>query len=125
MWRMQHFFYSRTDYNSSVYYENSSFSGGKVYGIDTNYLNTCGYQVRSGRGFVQADYDNFRKVALVDSYAADTMFPGANPVGKIIEIGSDADLVIFDPAAKWTVENDKLFYLEKWTPLEAVRSQVA
>lgn len=84
------FFYSRTDYNSSVYYENSSFSGGKVYGIDTNYLNTCGYQVRSGRGFVQADYDNFRKVALVDSYAADTMFPGANPVGKIIEIGSES-----------------------------------
>lgn len=38
------FFYSRTDYNSSVYYENSSFSGGKVYGIDTNYLNTCGYR---------------------------------------------------------------------------------
>ena len=88
------FFYSRTDYNSSVYYENSSFSGGKVYGIDTNYLKTCGYQVRSGRGFVQADYDNFRKVALVDSYAADTMFPGANPVGKIIEIGSEPYTVV-------------------------------
>ena len=88
------FFYSRTDYNSSVYYENSSFSGGKVYGIDTNYLNTCGYQVRSGRGFVQADYDNFRKVALVDSYAADTMFPGANPVGKIIEIGSEPYTIV-------------------------------
>ena len=88
------FFYSRTDYNSSVYYENSSFSGGKVYGIDTNYLNTCGYQVRSGRGFVQADYDNFRKVALVDSYAADTMFPGADPVGKIIEIGSEPYTVV-------------------------------
>ena len=67
------FFYSRTDYNSNVYYENSSFSGGKVYGVDKNYLDTCGYQVRSGRGFVQQDYDDFRKVALVDSYAADTI----------------------------------------------------
>lgn len=47
------FFYSRTDYNSNVYYENSSFSGGKVYGVDKNYLDTCGYQVRSGRGFVR------------------------------------------------------------------------
>ena len=88
------FFYSRTDYNSSVYYENSSFSGGKVYGVDLNYLDTCGYQVRSGRGFVQKDYDNFRKVALLDSYAADTMFPGDNPVGKIIEIGSEPFTVI-------------------------------
>nr|WP_295279459.1 ABC transporter permease [uncultured Blautia sp.] len=88
------FFYSRTDYNSSVYYENSSFSGGKVYGIDMNYLNTCGYQVRSGRGLVQADYDGFRKVALIDSYAADTMFPGANPIGKIIEIGSEPYTIV-------------------------------
>ena len=88
------FFYSRTDYNSSVYYENSSFSGGKVYGVDLNYLDTCGYQVRSGRGFVQKDYDGFRKVALLDSYAADTMFPGENPVGKIIEIGSEPYTII-------------------------------
>ena len=88
------FFYSRTDYNSSVYYENSSFSGGKVYGVDKNYLETCGYQVRSGRGFVQQDYDDFRKVALVDSYATDTMFPGENPVGKIIEIGSEPFTVV-------------------------------
>ena len=88
------FFYSRTDYNSNVYYENSSFSGGKVYGVDKNYLDTCGYQVRSGRGFVQQDYDDFRKVALVDSYAADTIFPGENPVGKIIEIGSEPFTVV-------------------------------
>ncbi|MGO4946807.1 ABC transporter permease [Blautia sp. Sow4_E7] len=88
------FFYSRTDYNSNVYYENTSFSGGKVYGIDMNYLDTCGYQVRSGRGLVQADYDGFRKVALIDSYAADTMFPGANPIGKIIEIGSEPYTVV-------------------------------
>jgi putative ABC transport system permease protein len=88
------FFYRRTDYNSNVYYENTSFSGGKVYGIDMNYLDTCGYQVRSGRGLVQADYDGFRKVALIDSYAADTMFPGANPIGKIIEIGSEPYTVV-------------------------------
>lgn len=62
--------------------------------MDLNYLDTCGYQVRSGRGFVQKDYDNFRKVALLDSYAADTMFPGDNPIGKIIEIGSEPFTVI-------------------------------
>ena len=88
------FFYSRTDYNSSVYYENNNFSGGKVYGIDLNYLDTCGYQVRSGRGFVQKDYDNFRKVAMLDSYAADTMFPGDDPIGKTIEIGSEPFVIV-------------------------------
>ena len=67
------FFYSRT-YTSSVYYENTSFQGGSIYGIDMNYLDTCGYMVRSGRGFIQKDYDEMRKVVLVDSNAADNLF---------------------------------------------------
>ena len=87
------FFYSRT-YSSSVYYENTSFQGGSIYGIDANYLGTCGYMVQSGRGFVQKDYDNMRKVALVDSNAADNLFSGENPVGKTIEIGSEPFTVI-------------------------------
>ena len=87
------FFYSRT-YSSSVYYENKSFQGGSIYGIDANYLSTCGYMVQSGRGFVQKDYDNMRKVALVDSNAADNLFSGENPVGKTIEIGSEPFTVI-------------------------------
>lgn len=87
------FFYSRT-YSSSVYYENTSFQGGSIYGIDANYLSTCGYMVQSGRGFVQKDYDNMRKVALVDSNAADNLFSGENLVGKTIEIGSEPFTVI-------------------------------
>ena len=87
------FFYSRT-YSSSVYYKNTSFQGGSIYGIDAKYLSTCGYMVQSGRGFVQKDYDNMRKVALVDSNAADNLFSGENPVGKTIEIGSEPFTVI-------------------------------
>ena len=87
------FFYSRT-YSSSGYYENTSFQGGSIYGIDAHYLSTCGYMVQSGRGFVQKDYDNMRKVALVDSNAADNLFSGENPVGKTIEIGSEPFTVI-------------------------------
>ena len=81
-------------HSSSVYYENTSFQGGSIYGIDANYLSTCGYMVQSGRGFVQKDYDNMRKVALVDSNAADNLFSGENPVGKTIEIGSEPFTVI-------------------------------
>jgi len=86
------FYYSSQ--SASVYYKNTSFQGGTVYGIDSNYLKTMGYLVQSGRGFVQKDYDNMRKVALVDSNAADNLFSGENPVGKTIEIGSEPFTVI-------------------------------
>ena len=87
------FFYSRT-YSSSVYYQNTSFQGGSIYGIDMNYLDTCGYMVRTGRGFIQKDYDEMRKVVLVDSNAADNLFAGEDPVGKTIEIGSEPFTVV-------------------------------
>lgn len=87
------FFYSRS-YSSNIYYQNTSFQGGTVYGIDVNYLDTMGYTLRSGRAFVQSDMDEFRKVALVDSYAAENIFSGEDPVGKTIEIGSEPFTVV-------------------------------
>lgn len=87
------FYYSRS-YTSNVYYGNTSFQGGKIFGIDTNYLDTCGYKLRSGRGFVQKDYDDYRKVALVDSNAAESIFPGEDPIGKTIEIGEEPFTVV-------------------------------
>ena len=65
-----------------------------VKAYDMNYLDTCGYMVRSGRGFIQKDYDEMRKVVLVDSNAADNLFAGKDPVGKTIEIGSEPFTVI-------------------------------
>ena len=87
------FFNSRTGTNS-VYYNNNSLQGGSVYGIDINYLSTCGYSVQSGRGFVDADYKSYRKVALVDSNAAENLFPGENPLGKTIEISQEPFTVV-------------------------------
>ena len=80
--------YHSRNYAEQVYYANTQFNG-EVYGIDANYLNVYGYQVKSGRGFTQADYDNFRKVVLVDTTAVTTLFAGENPVGKSIEISGD------------------------------------
>src|SRR5699024_4976841 len=87
------FFYTRT-YSSSIYYQNSAFQGGTIYGIDMNYLDTCGYMVQLGRGFVRKDYDDLRKVALVDSNAAENLFAGEDPVGKTIEIGGEPFVVV-------------------------------
>ena len=87
------FFYNRS-YASNVYYQNVSFQGGSIYGIDMCYLETCGYMVRAGRGFVQKDLSEMRKVALVDENAAENLFAGENPVGKTIELGSEPFTVV-------------------------------
>ena len=87
------FYYSRS-YTSSVYYKNTSFQGGKVFGIDESYLDTCDYIVQAGRGFGKKDYDSFAKVALVDTNAAANLFEGENPIGKTVEIGSEPFTVV-------------------------------
>ena len=80
--------YHSRSYADQVYYANTQFNG-EIYGIDEHYLNVYGLQVKSGRGFTQADFDDFRKVVLVDTTAVTTLFAGENPVGKSIEISGD------------------------------------
>ena len=85
--------YCWRQYSYSVFYRNTQHNGA-VYGIDPNYLDVYGYQVQQGRGFTQGDFDDFRKVALVDGNAVRTLFAGENPVGKTLEISSDAFTVV-------------------------------
>ena len=87
------FYYSRA-YADSIYYENSSLQGGKVLGVDLHYLNTCGYLVQTGRGFVEKDYDGYKKVAILDSVAAASLFPDGSPLGKTIEIKQEPFVVV-------------------------------
>ncbi len=35
-----------------------------------------------------------------------------------IAIGSDADVIIFDPERSWVVRNDDMFHKQKWTPFD-------
>jgi len=84
-------YYSRS-YSQTLFYRNTQFNG-KLYGIDENFLSVYGYQVKSGRGFTQGDFDNCRKVALVDTTAATSLFGGLDPVGKSLEIQNDVYIV--------------------------------
>ena len=84
-------YYSR-NYSQTLFYQNTQFNG-KLYGIDENFLSVYGYQVKSGRGFTQGDFDNCRKVALVDTTAATSLFGGLDPVGKSLEIQNDVYIV--------------------------------
>ena len=84
---------SRQDYNG-VYYLNTGLSGGYVRGIDADYFDTCNYIMRSGRGFSEADYADFHKVAILDTDSADALFQGEDPVGKTIEIQQEPYIVV-------------------------------
>lgn len=77
-----------------VYYQNQSLTSGKIYGIDQNYFSTCGYQVKRGRLFVERDYEEFRKVAVLETEAARNLFQDQNPVGKTIEIKGEPFTVV-------------------------------
>ena len=85
--------YNSRSYASQVFYGNTQFNGA-VYGIDSHYMSVYGYQVKSGRGFTESDYANFRKVILLDTVAVSNLFGGENPVGKSLEISNDVFTVV-------------------------------
>ena len=86
------FYYNST--SASIYNNNNSLDGGSVYGIDVNYLATCGYVIQSGRGFVKDDYQKYNKVALIDNNAAENLFPSQNPVGQTVEINQEPYTIV-------------------------------
>ena len=85
--------YTLRQYADQVFYRNTQFNG-ELYGIDRHYLSVYGYQVKSGRGFIPADYENYRKVVLVDANAVSTLFGGEDPIGKSIELKGDVFTVV-------------------------------
>ena len=95
-------YYSRS-YAEGFFYLDTPFNG-NVLGVDRHYFSTYGMQIRAGRGFTEKDYTEFRKVALVDSTAAKSLFSGADPVGREIEFGSDVYTVVgvIGPAEEFT-----------------------
>ena len=85
--------YNSRNYADMVFYRNTQFNG-QVLGIDSHYLNVYGYQVKSGRGFTEKDFQNFRKVVLVDTTTVTNLFGGADPVGESIELNGDVFTVV-------------------------------
>ncbi len=67
---------------------------GETYGVDSNYLSVNGYTVTYGRDFNQQDYDNFRKVAILDKKAAAVLFGLELPIGKVVEVKGEPFTVV-------------------------------
>ena len=96
--------YNERQYTDGVFYLNTSVNSVSVRGIDTNYFDTAGYTVRTGRNFIEDDFTNFRKVLVIDQNAANSLFMNENPIGKTIEISKMPFTVIgvVDQVKKFT-----------------------
>ena len=86
-------FFTRRNWSDFVSAGSNQFSG-ETYGIDSAFLRVNGYEITYGREFNQADYDSFRKVAIVDRKAAATLFGMELPIGRVLEIRGEPFTVV-------------------------------
>ena len=86
-------FFTRRLWSDFVSAGSSNFSG-ETYGIDSAFFRVNGYEITYGREFTQADYDGFRKVAILDRKAAATLFGLELPIGRVVEIKGEPFTVV-------------------------------
>ena len=108
------FYLARTNLMDTVFFRDTAFSG-KVYGIDRAYFQVAGYRLAQGRGFLDSDYENSRKVVIVDRKAVQSLFVDEDPVGQTLEIGDEAFTVfgVVEETSQFTPTIDNLndYYL--------------
>lgn len=104
----------RTYVDGLVYHQNEGFSG-TLRGIDSHYFSVNGYELYLGRDFSQQDFDTYKKVAVLDQSAAQSIFPGENPLGQIIEIKNEPFTVIGVVSRSSTYEPNISTYEEYYT----------
>ena len=80
-------------YDSAVCYGNTAYSG-QLYGVDGSFFAASGFRLVRGRDFLEEDFAQFRKVAILDGTASNTLFGSASPVGEILEIQGEPFTVI-------------------------------
>ena len=71
--------------SGEVLTETTSFYG-NLWGIDDQYFAVCDYEVIYGRNFGHSDWDNYRRVVILDEKAAAALFPKEDPVGRTVQI---------------------------------------
>ena len=96
-----------------VFYGADGISNATIYGIDTAYLDTMGYTVRYGRGFIPSDYKSYRSVILLDQTAASKLFGRADPLGKSVEI-SGVPFTIIGIIAEQKVQTTQINSVEDY-----------
>jgi putative ABC transport system permease protein len=78
----------------SVQFEGQETQDIRVSSISLNYLDTTGRQMLQGRFFNQADLDQYRPVAIIDTQLATALFKEQNPIHQPIYAAGNRLIVI-------------------------------
>jgi len=58
-----------------------------IWGVDHAYLNVGGYQIAEGRMFTQNEVEESRPYAVIGQEVAQKLFPGEQPLDRVIQVG--------------------------------------
>ncbi len=79
-------YYHKLNMYDPVKYKTNSVDGVTIYGVKDGFLEINDNEIVSGRGFVEKDAKEFRKVVILDRDAERALFQGESGVNKTIEI---------------------------------------
>ncbi len=104
---------SRSVYDG-VYYGNASMNGGYVLGVESDYFTTASLTVKEGRLFTADEAKAFKKVCVVDEPLVADLLQNEDPIGKVLELGSDSFVIVgvvrdrstFEPVIKTRADYD-------------------
>ena len=85
--------YNTRRYTDCIFYQNTTYSGA-LFGIDNKYFDVYNYYVQYGRNFDESDFNEYKKVAILDTVASKSLFESEVPIGKTIEIFEEPYIVI-------------------------------
>jgi len=69
-----------------VSYEDVSLKGVNMAGFTSNWINVNGGDILQGRNFTEAEYLSGQHVVVINDVLAKELFPGLDPIGKVIRI---------------------------------------
>ncbi len=69
-----------------IVFGNGNKSDASVYGVTPSYFDLSGFSTTEGKLFGEKEERGFSQVAVLGDYAARTLFPGENAVGKLIKV---------------------------------------
>ena len=78
----------------NLFYLNKRIESSIIYGIDSDYFSTMGYEIDQGIGFTESQYNDFSKVAIIDQNMQRGIFENEDPVGKSLDINGEPFKII-------------------------------